>query len=89
MYLKIYYEPSYTEEAYSMIDSYKHFFKNNKNVSDLEKYKNNKFVDYYRRLLSVKISGKSFNLIKFKKIISGEENLIYKDWLLEKINELK
>lgn len=88
LYLRIYYELNFEEEAYSMLDSYYHFLKSNKYVSDGQKIHNKMFADYFKKLISIKISGDKSELIKLKKNVSDEKKLFYKNWFLEKINEL-
>lgn len=88
LYLMIYFELNYPDEAYSLLDSYKHFLKNNKNVSDERRLENKKFVDYFGKLLSVKVSGNKTELRRIEKFLSSEKSIRCKDWLLEKIEEL-
>lgn len=92
LYLQIYYELNYSEQALSMIDSFKHFLKKNKYVSEImgERYK--KFTDYYCKLVYLKIKiSKSISqseIKMLKKKISDEGWFYNKNWLLEKVNEL-
>lgn len=87
LYLKLYYELNYLEEARSLLDTYKHFLKSNKYVSEDLRLQTKQFVDYYKILLDQKLSGSKSELEKYKKCIANEESLLYKDWLLEKIEE--
>ena len=60
----------------------------NKNVSDERRLENKKFVDYFGKLLSVKVSGNKTELRRIEKFLSAEKSIRCKDWLLEKIEEL-
>lgn len=85
--LKIYYELGYFEQAYSMIDSYKHFLSHTSEISGEYKefYKN--FVKRYLQLLKMK-SGRSKDLPGMvRKEIEKETKIVNKNWLLEKIIE--
>jgi len=88
LYLRLYYELNYFDQALSLLDTYKHFLKSNKNVSEEQRLQNKLFVDYYKIILDSKMSGSKSESAKFKKNISNEKSLIYKEWLLEKIEEL-
>jgi len=88
LFLQIYYELGYYEEAISLIDSFKHFLKNNRNVSDMHKTNYTNFVHYYSKLLNMKLSDKRTDAVILKKKISVEEKLLSKSWFLEKINEM-
>ncbi len=88
LYLQIYFELNYTEEANFMIDSFKHFLKANQHVPDKLGINFKKFTDYYKKLLNIKTSGKRSELRNLYKSISNEKRLFYKSWLLEKIDEL-
>ena len=88
LYLQVYYELNYTEQAISMIDSFKHFLKNNKYVPDSLGVNYKKFTDYYIRLLNVKTTYRKSEVKIFKEKIQKEERLFFKNWFLEKLNEL-
>jgi len=88
LYLMIYYELDYSDEAYSLLDSYKHFLKNNKSVSDERRGTNDRFAGWYRKLLSAKLSGNRSDLSTIKKQITEDKKIVHKEWLLEKFEEL-
>lgn len=89
LFLKLYYELNYIEEAYSLLDAYKHFLKSNKNVSEEMRLQNKLFVDYYKKVLGIKLSENKSALGQLKKNISCESKLMYKNWFMEKIEEHK
>ena len=86
--LKIYYELGNIEQAYSLVDSYKHFLSSTKEITEIYLKRYEKFLKYYFHLLRVK-SGQSkekpaFILSKIEK----EDKINNKKWLLEKAAEL-
>ena len=86
--LFIYYELSYFEQAYSLIDTFKHFLTNTKEISDTHKEFFNNFVKYYFGILKIK-SGQSKDDASFYfKKLEKEKNIVCKNWLLEKVSEL-
>ncbi len=89
LYLQIYYELDYTEEANSMIDSFRHFLKNNKNVPQKMERRYKIFMGYYKNLQNLKFSGDKSELQKLHKDMLKEDRLLYyRNWFLEKIEEL-
>lgn len=89
LYLILYYELDYTDEAYSLLDSYQHFLKKNKNVSEQMRNNSRKFIDYYKKLLKVKISKTYGDVNVIEKSINLEKGFSFKFWLTEKIYSLK
>jgi len=89
LYLILYYELDYTDEAYSLLDSYQHFLKRNKSVSDQMRDNSRKFVDYYKKLLRVKIAKTYGDVYAIEKSIKLEKGFSFKFWLNEKIVSLK
>lgn len=86
--IRLYYELNHLEQAYSLVDSYKHFLSSNKEISRSLNIIFSKFLKYYFELLKIK-SGQSKEMPSF--IISKiekEKNLVNKKWLLEKSHEL-
>lgn len=87
--LKIYYELSSFEQAFSVIDNLKHLVATNKSLSEYKKKGVINFLRFYYELLKVKSltqSGFNFDL---EKEISYSNELQSKNWLLDKIKELK
>jgi hypothetical protein len=85
---KIYFELNHTEQAFSLVDSYKHFLSLNKELPESFKIIYNKFLKYYFELLKIK-SGQSKETPSFiKSKIEKENKLVFKKWLLEKSQEL-
>lgn len=86
--MKIYYELSYFEEAYSLIDAHKHFVAANKTVSGYYKEMNTNFITFYSELLKLKqgISKTAPGLLAKK--IRQTNNIPSKQFLLDKAAEL-
>jgi len=91
--LKTYYELSYVEQAYSLIDSTLHFLKSTSEFSDESKFEYRTFVQHIREILKLRFSEKTDpHLVSFleKKIGEGSTNNAGQtDWLLLKIKDMK
>lgn len=86
--LQIYYELGNYEPAFSLVDSYKHFLANTKEISKLHRIRFNNFLKYYFELLKIK-SGQNKESSSFiKSKINKEDEIISKKWLLKKAEEL-
>ncbi len=85
--LMIYYELNMTEEAFYIIDTYKHYIKRNETASDLVMNTNRNFLEYYLKLLKLKVSSDKDDLILLLKKIESAET-INKEWLMNKGNAL-
>ncbi|CAN5579450.1 hypothetical protein BH10BAC5_BH10BAC5_20310 [soil metagenome] len=87
--LMIYYELDYFEEAFSMLDSFRHFLANNKNVSERRGKSHEEFTNCYTDLLKCKTenSKKKPDEIK-QELKTVYDSLRYKDWLYAKADEL-
>lgn len=86
--LLIFYEMGYTDNALSLIDSFRHYMLENKILSK-DVIKNHiDFLKYYRFLLMIKDNGTSnsdFEKIRYE--IVNHNNLRRKSWLLEKLDD--
>lgn len=86
--LRIYYELDYFESAYSLVDSYKHFLVNSKEILKSFRVIIGNFVKYYFDLLKIKALQSKENPEFVKNKIEKENNIISKSWLIEKADEL-
>jgi hypothetical protein len=86
--LRIYIELNYIEEAISLIDSYKHFTINNKNVSDYYKTITNNFLLYCKRIIDLKTGKTKSDTYAVKALLEKENTVNFKNWLQEKLSEL-
>ncbi len=89
MYLLMYYETDAYEQLYSVIDTFRHFLKNNTGISDERKSIYSSFLNMTSRLTAIKENGNSEKLARLKSDIIEKTDLINKSWLLEKIAELE
>lgn len=87
---KIYYELGYFNEAYSLIDSHKHFISNNKTVSEHYRQMHTNFLNFYSKLIGIREKGKLQNsLTKLIIEINSINNVLSKTWLHDKAKELQ
>lgn len=86
--IMIYYELNYIEELISMIDSYKHFLKRDKTISDQTRIQNSLFIRLVSDLVKVKLKGDRESVDLYKKELDKTDYFILKDWLLRKTEEL-
>lgn len=85
--LMIYYELDMTEEAYYIIDSYRHYIKRNETASDFVMNTNRNFLETYSKLLRLKLSPDNIE-INFLLKETGSMETINKEWLIRKANEI-
>ena len=86
--LPLYYELDHIEAAFSMVDSYKHFLANTKEVSESIKIYSVNFLGFYYNLLKIKSGQSKEKAGYFKDLIEKEKTVINRIWLLEKASEL-
>lgn len=87
--LIIYYELGYYEQAYSLIDTFKHYISNTKDLLEFTKTRHSNFIKSFNILLRLKSSGNKKDLKQIEKSIYNEDNIPSKNWLLEKVKELE
>lgn len=86
--LIIYYELNYYEPAFSMVDSYRHFLSNSKEITAVYKRDYYNYLNFYFELLKIKSQQSNEKPSFVKNKISNETNLVCKKWLLTKADEL-
>lgn len=82
--LRIYYEMNLFDQAFSMIDAFKHFLSSTQEISDYFKDQQYKFVIIYNKLLKAKAENNFDDMGFITKEISQTESLASREWLLEK-----
>ncbi len=87
--LRIYVELNFIEEALSLLDAYKHFVINNKNVSEYYKTTTNNFLLYCKRIIDIRTGKTKSDKDSVRKALEKEDSVNFKGWLLEKIEETK
>ena len=86
--LKINYELEQFESAISVIDTFKHFLKNNVLITESRRILHNNFLDYTGKLIQYRIGSQKVNLHFIKDRIEKSKVIFDKVWLLDKVNEL-
>jgi len=87
--LQIYYELNLFDTGLSAIDSYKHYLKEKTEMPARYKYLHRNFVNIVYKLIKIKCRDDVYVHSKFD--LSNEEykNMLKKEWILEKIEEVK
>ena len=85
--LKNYYELEYFEQAFSLIDSYKHFLTKNKSLSDHFRERHMNFLKFSEELFKIKSRINVKPDAGIKKHLDNTVNIVHKEWLSEKISE--
>ena len=84
----IYYELNYFDTAVSLVDSFRHYIRNNKILSADISHKYNNFLRYYKKLLKLKKNPEYTEINNFKHMLEEEKITLKKKWMLEKAGEL-
>jgi len=87
--MMIYYEMSYFDMAHGVIDSYRHFLSNDKSVNELRRVRYLNFINFFNRLLRLKEKNNKKDLENLVFDLNQVTNVIEKDWMKEKIEEIK
>ena len=89
--IKIYYETNQYDSFFSLMDTYKHYLKNEKIITDLIRGYHINFLNYLGILVKIKSSGTHDNLFPLKKEIKQNVNMDFRHqlWLIEKAEELE
>jgi hypothetical protein len=86
--LMIYYELNLYDTAISLLDSYRHFIARDKMLPEVDKENRLNFAKYYKEILNLK-NGMSNEINLVKSNVQSTNNLVEKEWLLKKIDEIK
>jgi hypothetical protein len=87
--LQIYYELNYYEEFLSLCDSYKHFLNSNRNIDAELRNKYMNLITYSLIIMNIKNNHNKYPIEKLIKEIQNDKIVVSKEWLLQKITELK
>lgn len=88
--LRIYYETLRFEDAILEVDRTKHYIRNNTNKIALSVRKYSKdFLDKYNELLKLRLSPDKKEIDYFAKKVRDSQSLVLKEWLLEKLKEMR
>ncbi len=86
--LIIYYELNYFEQAFSMVDTYRHFLSNTKEITNSYKDIYRAFLKHYSGLLRIKCGQSKESPGYVINQIEKEKALVSKTWLINKAKEL-
>ncbi len=81
------YELGHLVEAISAIDSFEHFLRNNKNVSEIVKTENLKFVSSLKKLIRIRLGEVSDPDLEITRIIELNKNSVFGYWFEEKLQK--
>lgn len=87
--LKCLYELGSYESALTLLDTYKHFLKNSKQLKDAQKEKFFNFLYFTYELIKLKMNFDEFNFKKLRIKFEKDKSSIYESWIREKIEDLK
>ena len=82
--IMIYYELDYSEELFSMIDTYRHYLNRDKTVSDSIRQSGTLFINLISELLKLKHNEKGGSAAKLKKGIEELQSFSIKEWISKK-----
>lgn len=85
---KIYFEMDLIDQAYSILDTFKHYIANSKDLSEKMKILGINFAKYAAKLLNTKNPDQDTDPELLKENISVEEYLSAKTWFLKKISNI-
>jgi hypothetical protein len=83
-----YFELKDINMAFQLLDSYKHFIGNNKQVSSTMKTLYLNFIKYYSEILKILDKEDYSDLDFLRNEIVEQDNLIHRKWLIEKLDEI-
>lgn len=86
--LRIYYELGLYEQAYSHIDTFRHFINENRLLSPRKKNVQKNFLKFTEALLKIKHGKGISGISKLRSEINGSDSVVEKSWLLKKAGEL-
>lgn len=86
---QLYYELGLDESLFSHIDSFRHFLLNDRLLPEERKIFFVKFIKYLKGAAKVKDCAGRIEIEQLRKSIREETAVFDKEWLLEKLNEIK
>lgn len=86
--LRIYYELNYLEEARSLVDSFRHFLSENRQVSESKRKANYILIQYFNELIKIKENKDPGKINNYRNKLMRNGYFVYRDWLVEKTDEI-
>ncbi|MBL7127905.1 MAG: hypothetical protein ISS16_02860 [Ignavibacteria bacterium] len=87
--LKNYYELDYSEQIFSEIDAYRKMLGKNEILSEDRKNRHRNFLTYLEKMVKYKTGNTKIDISFQKHKLKDEDQIIFKEWLLEKIEEIE
>lgn len=87
--LKIYYELNLFDQAYSLLDTYKHFLRETKEVSDHHKIWHEGFIIIYTKMLKVKSMEEYTEAENLNYEFENLKHIMSKGWVVREIKKLQ
>ncbi len=85
---KLYFELNFIEEAYKLIDSFRHFLKENTEINEIFKERAIDFIGIYVKLLNGKSDTSAIDFESLRARIDNMQGYELRPWMLSKLNEL-
>lgn len=89
MTLMIYIERGLYNESFDLIDSFRHYISYDKLLPPLSKEKNINFMKFCNEILKIKSRNSREKISDVKYDLINTENILEKEWLTEKVEELE
>ena len=86
---RLYYELNEYDVLNSAIDSTRHFLKDNKFIAENRRVQFSTFVKFLSALNNAQLKKDEYKIKELKENIHKAEDLQWKDWFIEKVEELK
>ncbi len=86
--MKIFYELRMTEQAYSIVDTFRHYLRSCKDLTPELKATYMNFIGYYLKLIHACLGKNKYETLIAKKEVLQEPLIAQKPWLLAKFSEL-
>ena len=86
--LKLYYELDCFDQAFLLIDAYKHFISDSKELPEIFKFHFRTYIKFYAKLIKIKSGESKEDPLMIKEKIEREVHSAFKYWLMEKADEL-
>jgi len=86
--IKIYYELGWDVQAADAVDTYRHFLSRDIVMPEAQKKRSLNFLRFYNELLRLKVNKKKDSINRVNAELSSTPNVVERDWLMEKLEEL-
>lgn len=87
--IRNYYNLGDFESILSILDSYKHYLKSNKQIPRVDFIRANNFIKSMYKFIKIIHGSKKYSFDDLKKEIKSYKTMNYKIWMLDRINEIE